>query len=238
MATETEIQRYRTVAKQLLAGDCAIDALDFAPPSTVIVTHQAAATTQQRANAQAILAAFDWNAAPPAPSDLADGEAFTLNGEPRRFPNLAVLFMRRNWFQYGRTPADRTTTSTTAVNVLPLSFSADVNEEWIFSFRLRVGSSSAAGIKVALTFPAGATLRATVKGNSGAVTTISSEQITASGTLGQVWCAAAINNGWLEIDGVIVNGATAGTVQLQAAKVTSGTATVFQGSYVDAQRRG
>jgi hypothetical protein len=133
--------------------------------------------------------------------------------------------------------ADQTNTLTTAANVAGLSFAIGANEVWIFDFILRIGSSSTTGCKYAITTPAGATLMAIVFGNTTAITAFNEEILTASGTLtAAVYQAIATQNGMLRISGVVRNGATAGTVQLQQAKVTSGTATVGANSSLMARR--
>ena len=132
--------------------------------------------------------------------------------------------------------ADATTTSTAAVNVTGLSFPVGGNEAWTFEFNLRIGSSSTAGMKVALTFPSGATLLATAIGATSGVTAQSTDLMSASGTLGLAFNTFNGQTGVLRITGCITTGSTPGIVQLQQAKVTSGTSTVAALSFLRAQR--
>ncbi len=134
-----------------------------------------------------------------------------------------------------RLSSDATTTSTTATNVTGLSFSIGSNETMNFEFNLRTGSSSNAGIQVAITFPAGATMLATAVGTttaSGSAAAMGTDVMTASGTLGISFNTETSQTGVLNIKGIVVNGGTGGTVQLQFAKTTSGTATIAANSFV------
>lgn len=138
-----------------------------------------------------------------------------------------------------RITADRTTSSLTAVNVPDMLFTVGALEVWAFEMSCHVGSSSAAGFKIGFGAFAGATLKAQVKGSSGAPSTIASELMTAFGALGaQAWCANITNNGWLDVRGIVRAGNTSGVLQLQAAKITSGNATLFTDSYLVARRLG
>ena len=135
-----------------------------------------------------------------------------------------------------RVTADRTTTSLTAVNATDMVFAIPASETWTFEFNLRVGSSSTAGIKLAITVPSGATFMATGLGNAASATAFTSEILSASGTLGVTYQLVNGQNGVVRITGTVVNGANAGNVQLQFAKVTSGTATVAANSYLTARK--
>jgi hypothetical protein len=136
-----------------------------------------------------------------------------------------------------RVTADRTTTLATASNVTDMAFYADVNEQWAFEFNLLAGCNGAGGTKYAITFPTGATLAATAIGPSGANTTITSERMTVSGTLTTAVFVVSNASGYVRIVGMIVNGATAGSVQLQFASGTATqTSTVSANSTLTAQQ--
>jgi hypothetical protein len=133
--------------------------------------------------------------------------------------------------------ADATTTNTTATAVSGLSFTAGANETWTFDFIVRTGSSSAAGMKLAIDVPTGATLMATVNGTTTGPTASATELLTADATLNATPLNTAGNqNGVAYVSGTVVNGSTAGTVSLMHAKVTSGTSTVAANSSMVARR--
>ena len=108
----------------------------------------------------------------------------------------------------GYLTADQATTNAAAVNVTNMSFAIPANEVWAVEFRLGTTVSGAAGMKIAITVPAGATLGASVRGSSTAI-------ITASGTLTANIQSSA--TGPVTIHALIQNGANAGNVQLQFA---------------------
>lgn len=146
-------------------------------------------------------------------------------------------------FANGRLSSDVTTTNLTATTVAGLNFSIGVSEVWSFEMFLNIGSSSAAGTKYTFTFPVGATLLAICSGTTSAVTANTNEKIVTSGTLTTTaWNTASITTAALSavlyVNGVIVNGANAGVLQFQQAKVTSGTASVYANSYFTARRIG
>lgn len=162
-----------------------------------------------------------WNAIQSVPLVLAD-----ITPVPPPVPPLL----------WNRIKQDRTTASLTAVDVTDMAFPVGAGEVWAFEFYCNVGSSQIAGFKIGFAAFASAAIRALVKGNPTTQNTFAIEQITAFSTLGQAWCAAVTNNGWLEIRGVVRAGATAGVVQLRAAKITSGNATLFTDSYFIARQ--
>lgn len=178
----------------------------------------------------------------------------TLEFLPRTSANrlniVEFIYNGTTWVQSGglfsasqssRLPADATTTSTSAVDVADassnkLQFQIGDSEVWSFEFNLRTGSSSAAGLKFAITFPSGGTMLAQAVGTTTGVTVFSSDIMTASGTLGIAYNTVNAQTGNLRITGVLVNGSTDGNVTLQFAKVTSGTATVAANAYLNARR--
>ncbi|MFA6542498.1 MAG: hypothetical protein WCT99_12940 [Bacteroidota bacterium] len=133
--------------------------------------------------------------------------------------------------------ANQTTTSTTLGNVTGLSFSIGAGETWSFEFNIQNGCNNTGGIRYAITFPSG-TLRAPAVGMSNAVTAQTSSVITVSGTqTGVAYNTVNNANGWTRITGSIINGVTAGTVQLQFKSNTGGqTSTIFTNSYMTARR--
>jgi hypothetical protein len=136
---------------------------------------------------------------------------------------------------FAYTSSDQTTSSLTAVDIPNFSFPLNVNgEKWEFEFTLIIGSSTAAGLRVALTVPIGANFRAWAVGSGAAKSTLLVDLMTASGVLGATFNTFIATGNYMSIRGGVVNGTFSGTMQLQAAKVTSGTATLSAGSYFTA----
>jgi hypothetical protein len=127
-------------------------------------------------------------------------------------------------------------TAQTLTNIGALSFPIGANETWTAEIYLRTGSSSVAGIQVGFAIPAGAA----IKGNNDCTTTASSvraiDEISAGSTAGLAFNTVANQLGRAAISIRVVNGATAGVVQLQGLKVTSGTATFRADSYLVARK--
>jgi hypothetical protein len=133
------------------------------------------------------------------------------------------------------TQADQTTSSLTAVDIPNFSFPLNGNgEKWEFEFTLIIGSDSIAGVKFALRAPTGANFRAWAVGSGAAKSTILVDLMNTSGALGAAFNTFIATGNYLSIRGGVINGTFGGNMQLQAAKVTSGTATLSAGSYFTA----
>ncbi len=133
------------------------------------------------------------------------------------------------------TTADQTTTSLTPVDVPLMTLPLNVNEEqWAFEFTMIIGSSSTAGVKFALSLPAGALFRAWAQGSGAAKSTLVMDLMNTSAVQGAAFNTFVGQLNYLTIRGAVINGPWAGALQLQAAKVTSGTATLSAGSYMTA----
>jgi hypothetical protein len=136
--------------------------------------------------------------------------------------------------------SDITTTNLTATDVTGQAFTVAANETWVWTAWWKVGSSTAAGCKYAVNFPAAATVVCQVWGNLASTTAFTSDTITAAATLGVAFntggLTTAAQGAFMMFRGSIINGANAGTVQMQQAKVTAGTASVYAGSFLQAQR--
>jgi hypothetical protein len=140
---------------------------------------------------------------------------------------------KQGWFDV--LSGDATTTSLTAVDVPQMQFDLPVGGEiWHFEYVLAIGSTSAAGLKIAISVPPGASFRAVAFGASSSATAFQSDFMTSSGTLGAAFATVNANGLYLNIKGGVINGNFAGMLKLQAAKVTSGTATLFAGSFFTA----
>ena len=136
--------------------------------------------------------------------------------------------------------ADFTTSSTSAADVTGLAFPVGANEIWLFDFRLNIGKASGtAGIKMALSWPTGATVKGMVWGSvTPATPTYQNSIITASGTLTtEVYQIVANSNGIMRIWGRIANGSTPGLLQLQVATVSSQNEIIVAGSGLVANRQ-
>lgn len=138
-----------------------------------------------------------------------------------------------------KTADESVTSSTTLQNDDHLAFSIAANEEWMATFNLEAGALlTTTGIKLAITFPTGATVitswffvddTAGARYNSATVAGSTLDFIAAiflgnnAGFTGRIW---------------VLNGANAGTVQLQFAQSTSsGSAvTLKKGSHMVAHR--
>lgn len=133
--------------------------------------------------------------------------------------------------------SDATTTSTSAVDVTGLSVALPSYGRYHFEAHLKVGSSSAAGTDYAIAVPAGATFTAYVFGTNSSAGAFFQEQVTASGTLTTAHfniaaLTTAAQGAFVHIYGIITMGGTAGNLKVQHAKVTSGTSTVYAGSFM------
>lgn len=145
----------------------------------------------------------------------------------------------RNKIHYGdnvRITSNFTATSLTAVDVTNLALAIPASQTWSFDFYMN-GAGTAAGMKLAVTVPSGATLEAQAWAATTGVTVTRVERITTSGTLTTM--IPLSNSGFdgpMLIHGICVNSSTAGNIQVQAAKVTSGTLTIYANSYGMARR--
>jgi hypothetical protein len=136
-----------------------------------------------------------------------------------------------------RLSADQTTTLLTAQNITGLSFSVLSGEVWSFECYIRNNKSAlTAGIKYAVNAPATSTLEAQLQGTTSATTAVQNERLSALATLSaNAYNTVANAEGFASIVGVVVAGAN-GTVQIQHASVTSGTATARANSYITARK--
>ncbi len=135
-----------------------------------------------------------------------------------------------------RNSSNLTTSSTTLVNATGLSFSIAANEIWSLDFELSCNAASAGGMAFGITIPSGATIEANSMGVRASVNNYQCDRITSSGSPTLVQYAKA-NDGPVRITGLVVNGSTAGTVQLQFLSGSSGSSvTIYANSYGLANR--
>jgi len=133
---------------------------------------------------------------------------------------------------------NQTSASNVQGNVTNMSFAVGANETWSFEFNLQIGCSGAGGVKFQLTGPAsgGPAVNAVAEGSGAGAATITSSALAAFSSA-SVGFSASFAAGWVHITGVVVNGTTAGTVQLQFASGTNAqTSTIFYPSYMVARK--
>ena len=138
--------------------------------------------------------------------------------------------------QNARLSSNYTNATTSLTDVTGLSFAIAASEIWTARFALKVNGADANGMKFAITVPSGATLLGIVNGNVATITAYSSDIISASATAGIAYATSSATGSIIIVDLTVVNSTTAGTVQLQALKVTSGTATIYANSNMIANR--
>lgn len=131
--------------------------------------------------------------------------------------------------------SDDTTTNTTST-ATSLSIALPSYGRYNFEAHLKVGSSTAAGAKYAIDVPASATFHAFVRGTSTAAGTYVEEYISGDDTLSTTafntaGLTTAAVGAFVHIYGVITMGGTAGNIVVKHAKATSGTSTVYTGSW-------
>lgn len=127
--------------------------------------------------------------------------------------------------------------STTLQNDDDLVFPIAANETWNFTGWLIVNSASGTpDLRLAFTVPAGATLRWSGfgDGNTGS----DHEVIVTSGFTDVFQLTGGMWRDWVQVRGIVVNGANAGVVQMQwAQNVSNGSAVTIQaGSHLQASR--
>lgn len=136
----------------------------------------------------------------------------------------------------GRTSSNTTVNnSTTFVNVSGLSFTVGASETWTFQFHVYMISNVAADAKLTLTLPTTPTaVRYGVASNDPGVTT--NKAATAGGTA--IVFSTQGNDEFVVLAGILRNGASSGTVQLQFAQNTAhvSNSIVYLDSYFEAQR--
>jgi len=131
------------------------------------------------------------------------------------------------------------TTTLDTLQDTPFVLPMEANETWIFAFRLQNGCNGSGGLKYAIDYPSGATLRCrflgTGSGNAALVT-----QIVAS-TAEVVINLNTVNSqgGVTDIDGTIENGSSPGVLRLRIRAITGGeTVTIHSASSVRAHKIG
>jgi len=122
---------------------------------------------------------------------------------------------------------DQSTTSTTAVDITDLVSGTLAAGKYAINGSIRIGSSSTTGVSIGITIPSGATMAIHAVGRGSTNANNVRETLTTSGTLSSSNFAQVNGDTVIDIFGTITIGATPGVLQFIFAKVTSGTATIF-----------
>lgn len=135
--------------------------------------------------------------------------------------------------------SDATTTGQSLVDITGLSLALEASSVYEFESFLTVNSSDTNGNKYGVNFSsAGASVSAAIQAPQTAGRYWVTGIITALNTATAAYCTGATNiNGGLMIKGTLTTGANSGNLTVQHLKVTSGTSTVYVGSYVKAIKR-
>ncbi len=170
----------------------------------------------------------------PSGSDTMAVDAAVGTGSLRTLGTGAAQGFPGDYHAFARKTADESvTSSTTAQDDDHLFFAVAANEVWFFECFLVVNGPTAGDIKVGFTVPTGATLLRGIMGLDVAVTSPSGDiRVSASTTSGSLSARNTAGVGTrttIWIAGTVVNGGTAGNLQLQwAQQVSDGSATTVE----------
>ncbi len=135
------------------------------------------------------------------------------------------------------TGSNVTTTGQTLVDITGLSIACGANAVYEFESVLSVGTSAdTTGTEYAVQFSAaGAAVESHI---TGALTSTAgkTERINALNTATSAFLTTSAQSGGVLIKGILTTGSNAGNLTIQHLKVTSGTSTVYQQSYLRATR--
>ena len=153
------------------------------------------------------------------------------------FASVAVRIAAR---QTCRKSGDQTFTTQTPANVTDMSFAVAASQDYYFKFILGYTCGAGRGVEVAITCPASPTFFVYTAHIFGQITTAGSTDAAATGiatTSGGVLShtpTAGATTSMTIIEGILSNGANAGTLQLQASEgngTTDVSVVVKKGSY-------
>ncbi len=152
-------------------------------------------------------------------------------------------YVLETWEIMARKASDQTWTSDAVVDdVTTLGFAIGANDVWVFDLLLWVAGATTGDIQLGFTGPAGVTIKwgaavgaATASTNTTASSVSWGQETTGTRNFATVGVATF---GLLRIAGIARNGATGGTIQLQAAQgVSDATATTIQADSVIIAKR-
>jgi hypothetical protein len=153
------------------------------------------------------------------------------SGQTVSFPGTVSFAVSSQIDSTARLTSDYTNATTTLSDVTGLSFAVDASGVYEFVFMAIWKKSNADGWKHTLTGPASPTQIHWTPFHSPSTLAVSTDPINAFSTV-SLNASGVTAFVLTPIWGILINGANAGTVQLQAAAYTSGTLTVSKGSYV------
>lgn len=128
---------------------------------------------------------------------------------------------------YKSLASNYTNATTSLTDVTGLSLTVAASEHWVATFTIKCNGADANGLKFGFTFPSGGTMMGVVNGNVATITAYSSDVMTTTATAGIAYATSSATGSVVIITVDFLNSTTPGTLQLQALKVTSGTATIY-----------
>lgn len=152
--------------------------------------------------------------------------------------NLSAAAQAAIPYNYFRLTGDVTTTNKDNLqSITGMAFAIASGEVWEYDVYLRTGFNSTQGIKLGINGPSGATVYATVLGNTSGITAVSSDIISALNTATIAFNAYSGQTGVVWIHGIMACSTTPGTVQFQfMSGYTAKTATIGTNSYFVARK--
>jgi hypothetical protein len=141
--------------------------------------------------------------------------------------NMLSKYQLKNIPSVAYLGSDFNTTSTTAANS-NLSIAVLANT----AYRIMISGSaskaiSSTGMKISIGAPTGTTIKALAALGGNAISTITNSFISSINTLGSTFATGVGVEVPFRVEGILVTGANAGNIVLQAATVTSNTATIY-----------
>lgn len=123
------------------------------------------------------------------------------------------------------------TTSSTSAKSTNLTFAIGANESYFVTIEGSASkATSSTGMKIGIAAPTGCTISGEVFTANSASTALVPSFITAINTLGNTFATSTGTQVAFKMTFVVVNSSTAGNITLQAATVTSNTATIYAGT--------
>lgn len=143
---------------------------------------------------------------------------------------MLANYVRTNAISSGYLSSDATTTNLTATNT-NLTFPIAANETWRIMVAGTAKNSTTGQVKIAIAAPTGCTMRGIVNGGGATMGSSTVNQaLNAVNTLSAGFATGNNVEVAFRFEGVVVNGANAGSITLQFAAGTTGTATIYNGT--------
>jgi hypothetical protein len=128
--------------------------------------------------------------------------------------------------------SDQTTTSLSLVSATGVSAGVNASTTYEFEIEVICTSTSAAGIKLGINGPSGAVLACTLVGGTSATAASACELTVLNSASSVAYSAVATTETHVVIKGIMTVSTTAGTLQLEHEKVTSGTSAIKAGTTI------